>query len=88
MEVKKQSLLKEVSEYSKSKNNVAKEDKEDEQRKYITCYLILVACVCFFGSSLQFGFNLSNINAPEQVSCLLFLLLFKILVLKTFQCTY
>ena len=88
MEGKNQSLLKEVTEYSKSKSNVVKEDNEDGQTKYITCYLILVACVCFFGSSLQFGYNLSNINAPEQVSRLLLLLLFNILLLKTSQCTY
>ena len=83
MEGKKQSLLKKFSEYSSSKNNVVKQDNEQRQTKHITCYLIMVACVCFFGSSLQFGYNLSNINAPEQVSFLLFLLLFKILVLKT-----
>lgn len=33
----------------------------------VTCYLVLAAIVCFAGSSLQFGFNLTVINAPQEV---------------------
>lgn len=59
-----------------SQNNLVKKDNEENQTKYVTGYLIIVACVCFFGSSLQFGYNLSDVNAPEPVSTLLFLRVF------------
>ena len=55
-----------------SQNSLVKKDNEENQMKYITGYLIIVACVCFFGSSLQFGYNLSDVNAPESVSILLY----------------
>ena len=59
-----------------SQNSLVKKVSEENQTKYITGYLIIVACVCFFGSSLQFGYNLSDVNAPEPVSMLLFLSVF------------
>ena len=59
-----------------SQNNLVKKDNEENETKYVTGYLIIVACVCFFGSSLQFGYNLSDVNAPEPVSTLLFLRVF------------
>lgn len=59
-----------------SQNSLVKKVSEENQTKYITGCLIIVACVCFFGSSLQFGYNLSDVNAPEPVSMLLFLSVF------------
>lgn len=43
------------------------DDSTKMPRSKVTCYLVLATIVCFAGSSLQFGYNLSVINAPQSV---------------------
>ena len=37
-------------------------------RQQLTLPLIQATVICFLGSPLQFGYNLSVVNAPEAVS--------------------
>lgn len=43
-------------------------DTKQGEKSPVTCHLVLAAIVCFAGSSLQFGYNLTVINAPQSVS--------------------
>jgi len=52
---------------NKSDMNLVGKAEGGSKCKGLTGYLILVAVVCFAGSSLQFGYNLSVINAPQII---------------------